>query len=687
MTIPRFNMSHDVINLSDGSEAFRHRLRVIALQVAVILCLAGGAAGSSSAAVQVIVSNETVPPGGTVQLKFSLSQPILIASGELAMDLDPTVFGSATSASVFGANGDAAGVAQIQGLHVDVRFSSQNGGIGRLSGVPIVVVTARILPTAVAGKITSVTADPSGSPWLGLSMPNPNGGIILPPPYSVSVSPGTVTIGGTLSISSITPGGGVLPGGTVIQIQGTGFNSATTAQINGASVASVQVAGPQMMSLTLGGPTELTGKRIGVTNPDGSEVDTFAFAPAAPVSSPGTPLDGTIPILPLQEYTAIYATGNTFVSIRNPNATAVQLVLDTISPNGIFQNEQPFTISMGGSLLLQTPNPQAPTAMMIASAPVQIVQLTEVYSTTSGTYQLSASAPSEAVVRRLQVAATTQDTPLNAGAPDAPSSLSWAWQTGTSAPEAKTIEVGLPKDQPSTDYKVSVATSSGGPWLSVTPSGTIKCQPGGTVGQYPGGCVILEASVKPGSLAPGIYRGAVTITPVGTIFRPEVEAAVIPIALTVTASPPTQILFSTGVSLSDLTPNTSYSASVSVPPGMFAGPVSVSVVTYGNGNWLSATPNSAIAPTSITVVTNFTGRSVRADVVVTGSGNTLVIPVTVYQSKLGSLLEGGGVGHFVVQEGAGPPPAQIGSGFYFQNCVSAICPASAGNGEGVQPLR
>src|ERR1700722_8784733 len=123
----------NVINVRPrGPVSFRHRFRVIAIQLAAILGLAGGAAGASSPALQLNVSNETVPPGGTVELKFSLSQPNTIAIGELAMDLDPTVFASVTAASVFSANGDAAGVVQIQGLHVDVHFSSQTGGVGLL---------------------------------------------------------------------------------------------------------------------------------------------------------------------------------------------------------------------------------------------------------------------------------------------------------------------------------------------------------------------------------------------------------------------------------------------------------------------------------------------------------------------------------------------------------------------------
>ena len=651
-------MPHVINKRSRDPVAFRHRLRVIVLQVAAILCLAEGAAGSPSPALQLMVSNETVPPGGTVELKFSLSQPNIIAIGELAVDLDPSVFASATAASVFSANGDAAGVVQIQGLHVDVHFSSQNGGIGRLAGVPIVVVTATVLPTAVVGKITSVSADPSGSQWLGPSTPTGHGDFIYPPAYSVSVSPGTVTIGGTLSISSITPVGGVLPTGTVIQIRGTGFANTTTAQISGASVASVQVTAPQTMSLTLAGPNELTGKQISVRNSDGSEVDVFPFAPQAPVSLPDTPLDGVLPIFPLQTYTLAAAYGfASWVLIRNPNATAVQLAVDKIDVVGGFGGEQPYTLQAGGSLLLPLPDIRAAHDLIIASAPVQIVDLS--FNAGIGVhppYPLSASAPTAASVNPLRAGVVTP--------PNSLGSLSWQWQTVTAPPQALPVSVYLPNNQPNTDYTVSVATSSGGPWLSVTPSGTINCQLGTN---YYNPCATLQASVNPGSLAPGIYRGTITIAPVATVFRTKVEAAVIPVALTVTASPVGQTLILP--LFNDPT--------ITLPPGFFNGPASMSVFTYSGGNWLSASLNGTptafgIIPTSVTVTTNTAGLAAgkySGDVAVTGSVNTLVIPVTVSVTAPVVLTVGdpqsqfgpGSLGslNLAVKFGAGPPPPQV----------------------------
>jgi len=607
------------------------------LQVAALLALVSRAAAAPSPpTAQVFVDSETAPPGATVQLKFFLSQPSLIASGELALDLDPAVFSSVTAVSAFSANGDAAGVAQIQGLHVDVRFASANGGIGRLAQVPLAVITATILPNTATGKTASITADPSGSRWLDL----------LGNVYSVSVIPGTVTVGGTLSITSITPGGGILPSGTAIAIQGTGFSSGATAEIDGATVASVQVTGPQTMSLILGGPTELTGKRISITNPDASEVDAFAFVPAAAVSLPGTGTP-TVPILPTETYTAAQILGAAFISIQNPTAAAVQVVLDKIDTLGEFDGEQPFTVPAGGSLLIPSPatDLRSGSALVIASAPVQIIQVNQVGN------QLAASAPNPIVVGPLEVGATT---------PDSLNSLSWVWQAGSTVPQTKTIAITLPGTQPSTDYSVSMTTSSGGTWLSVAPSGTSHC----ALSVAPNPCATLQASVNPSSLPPGIYQGAVTITPLATFSRPLAEPAVIPVSLTITTAPLPQTLITPR-----FPPNDNF---VSLPAGFFTGPVSTTIVTDSGGNWLSASLGglgALGAPTSIIVTANTTGLaagSYSGDVVVTGSGNTVVIPVLVsvpgaslvFSVSAGTGALAGDVS-ISAQAGGSPPPAQI----------------------------
>jgi hypothetical protein len=282
---------------------------------------------------------------------------------------------------------------------------------------------------------------------------------------------------------------------------------------------------------------------------------------------------------------------------------------------------------------------------------VQIVQLNQIYTGFMVANGLGASAPTAVVVGPLEVGAATQDG-LN--------SLSWIWQAGSAAPQTQTIGITLPGTQPATDFAVSAMTSAGGQWLSVTPPGTIHC----AVGVTPNPCANLQVSVNPSSLALGIYQGTITITPIATFSRPLVEPAVIPVALVIAAAPLPQTLINPRYP-----PNDNF---LSLPPGFFTGPVSTTIVTDSGGNWLSASLGglSALgAPTSVTVTANTAGLgagSYSGDVVVAGSGNTLVMPVLVSVPGTALVLSASaGTGalagdvSMAAQAGGSPPPAQI----------------------------
>ena len=79
-----------------------------------------------------IVSSETAPAGGWVQIKVFAFEPCQISSGALSMDFDPTIFGDIAEVAVFSATGDAGGYAHVSGQHVDAHFTSPSGGIGQL---------------------------------------------------------------------------------------------------------------------------------------------------------------------------------------------------------------------------------------------------------------------------------------------------------------------------------------------------------------------------------------------------------------------------------------------------------------------------------------------------------------------------------------------------------------------------
>src|SRR5579862_7582543 len=109
----------------------------------VLLCAPVVGSAASPAALQ--ISSEIAPAGGWAQIKISSVRPQAIASGHLSVNLDATVFGPGAIVGLFGANGDAAGVAFSSGKTLDIQFSSASGGIGQLPGLPLLVVSVPVL--------------------------------------------------------------------------------------------------------------------------------------------------------------------------------------------------------------------------------------------------------------------------------------------------------------------------------------------------------------------------------------------------------------------------------------------------------------------------------------------------------------------------------------------------------------
>jgi len=208
-----------------GIVALRHMGRGALLRWALFLAFAGvlWASGPASSPLAITVSSETAPAGTWTQLKIFLNPPASVSGGNIAMDLDPAVFGDIASVAVFSPNGDALGYANVSQQHVDAHFESSSAWLGAMPNLPVFVVDVPVLSTAPAGATTSVTLDASGT-----SLSDAQGN-----PYSVSVTTGKFTVGGTLSITSITPAGGIVPAGDPflqqsIDVTGTGLDAGAT---------------------------------------------------------------------------------------------------------------------------------------------------------------------------------------------------------------------------------------------------------------------------------------------------------------------------------------------------------------------------------------------------------------------------------------------------------------------------
>jgi uncharacterized protein (TIGR03437 family) len=131
-----------------------------------------------------------------------------------------------------------------------------------------------------------------------------------------------------------------------------------------------------------------------------------------------------------------------------------------------------------------------------------------------------------------------------------PASLSFSYTAGAPAPPSQTVVIISPGA--TLTFTAAASTTSGGPWLSVSPtSGTVN--------------TTLTVSVSPAGLAPGSYNGAITITPSGTGNAPQT----VPVRLSVSA-PVSQSIITT-VAGNGLIPfTTDGGAATSTPMGASA---------------------------------------------------------------------------------------------------------------------
>jgi hypothetical protein len=179
------------------------------------------------AGVELRIPDESVPPGGMLQLKVEITEPKPILKGGQRARYQAQFLGPVQGIALFSPSGDASGTAVLSKGASRFSLSSPIKSMGTNVDYPIVTIAMPVKRTAIRGKTASLVLDPSFSRWV-----DPNG-----QDYPALLTNGLLTVGGTLSISNIVPGGGVVPAGTTIRILGLGFTSDFRVQINEATVA------------------------------------------------------------------------------------------------------------------------------------------------------------------------------------------------------------------------------------------------------------------------------------------------------------------------------------------------------------------------------------------------------------------------------------------------------------------
>jgi uncharacterized protein (TIGR03437 family) len=527
------------------------------------------------------IANATVPQGGVAQIQLYLSEPNAIVKGGLTADLDPAVFGDIESADVFSVTGDQIGVANINGRHLDLSFSSLTGGIGRLPNVPVAVLNVPVLSAAVPGTKTSISVTQTALQWQDVQAVT----------YNLTVTPGTVTVGGSLSVKNLASDG------ALVRVSGTGFLPGTSVDIDGVSIESTQFVNANLLNVTLTAATDLTAKRVTVSNPDGERVVFFPALRATSVQRPATgPLATVQPIFPQQLYAAGNAGNFTFssggVALQNSTVRTVDVTFKAIS---VFSNR----VDVQGNKITLPPGAiyiQSGAALgglgvraqvhVAPSAPIRMAVI-DVFSADYVAHTVNAEPVMPAIVSVFEDG-TSRD--YSAYYP-----LTYTWAVGSDAPPKKKLAVTM-SDVP-TPFTASVSST----WLSVTPISGTTCNSQLSPGAF--GCAEIAkvtVAVNPSGLAPGTYNAEIRVTPEAMNPKP----AVIPVVLNVSAQPLIFVDAETldyGVESRDKTipPRT-----LTVTDNGGPTPFKVMASTQSGQNWLSVSPSEGVTPAAVTMSIN-----------------------------------------------------------------------------------
>jgi hypothetical protein len=343
----------------------------------------GGGGNVASGVLSLKISDEIAPPGGVVQMKFSVTEPRPIIRGTVSMSYDTDLIDSFLGIAVFSPNGDASGTASWQNGVLHLELNSPGQDLGSVIDYPIVTIAVRLKPTAIPGTVSFFNMDLSQSTLLD----------VFGSPYPAEIKPGTITVGGTLSVYNVSPGGGLIAAGTPVTITGSGFDAKTDVRINTNAKYSFSVISPNEIRVIPQSAVDLTSARIVLKN--SKETTTYysylrpAIAPAVgdsavtrvkPVLPTATLRDGLVGIGSLDA-------GAVGIALENPSAAAAAVTADLYDPLGNFLATSALQVPAWSSLNvdLATSFPGVavkPSVVRVRSAtPIQAMGLSQQVST------------------------------------------------------------------------------------------------------------------------------------------------------------------------------------------------------------------------------------------------------------------------------------------------------------------
>jgi len=340
------------------------RLFVASLALMAILCVgcgggSGGGTGGTptptptssptptpvpgAAGLLMKVGDATVPTGGIFQYQLLLTEPKPIGNSSTRPTVPTGPRGPVRGVAVNDKSGKAIGIAVINGADMSISIQSPDSSLGTDVDYPLLVLTMPVTSTA-KGSSFQMGLDPSSTFF--------NAGSA----YNIQENvPGTLTIGGTVSITDVIPGGGTIKPGDTLKIMGIGFDANTKIQLNNATINQTFVSSteidvsiaslciPESNPCTPASTMQLDGDRIraiNTTNNDVSEYFSYDHTDDAPGTSGNQLVRLVHPMFSQQLFLvgsfpySASATQFTGIALQNTAATDAAVKIELLDGSG-----------------------------------------------------------------------------------------------------------------------------------------------------------------------------------------------------------------------------------------------------------------------------------------------------------------------------------------------------------------
>jgi hypothetical protein len=339
---------------SSKLEVIARLFLIITIVFAVCLFAFGAQGGDVFNGVSLSVDSPTVPAGGLLQMQVFITEPKPILKGKQGtravasansafadFAASASTLGAFRDAALFSTGTDVSGVAVTSSTGTEFYFSSPLNTFGMSVDTPVMTVSYPVLSTAKAGQALDLTLDPTQSQWL-----DPTGKA-----YATELKSGTMTVGGTVSISDVTPGDGTVAAGSTITIKGVGFQATSKVDFGEGHVQTQQFINSNQIQITLRDALNVRGQRIRVEN--GNERATyFPFQRTTAIgNSTHKLMSESYPLFPQTALKLGYFKSTlkgkqfTGIALQNLNSTQVPVTLQLLSSSGVVLSEQ--IVNMG----------------------------------------------------------------------------------------------------------------------------------------------------------------------------------------------------------------------------------------------------------------------------------------------------------------------------------------------------